>query len=140
MHGMQAATIPLPTAGKQNDHSRQFMPELKPYSSPTVRARTRVRATAVAATATPRVTYLAPSAAKALKKVGPAWMPTERMNAANPKLLAPVGALNPKCPDSRPTCRMLITGSGRMPAIRMFANRYPSPMTVKINRTGFSRS
>jgi hypothetical protein len=43
------------------------------------RARTRLKTTAVAATTHARVRYLKPSAAKALKKLGPAWMPTEKM-------------------------------------------------------------
>ena len=48
-------------------------------------------------------------------------MPTEKMNSAKPNPLAPAGALNPKCPNSRPTSKTPITGPASMPAIRTVA-------------------
>jgi hypothetical protein len=99
------------------------IPALKPYSSPKSLPKTRLKATAVIATTHARVTYRIPSAAKALKKAGPAWMPTEKMNRANPKPLAPGGALKPTCPNSRATSRTPMTGPAGTPAIRILATR-----------------
>ena len=63
-------------------------PASKPDSSPASRDRTRARVTAVRATTAARATYFGPSARKALKKLGPAWRPTEKMKMENPKVAA----------------------------------------------------
>jgi hypothetical protein len=77
-------------------------PAPRPNSRFSMWARARARATPVNATMSARAIYRRPSARKAVKKLGPAWSPTEKMNRVKPNVATPAHMVKPRCPSRSP--------------------------------------